>query len=151
MASEKKKLFDFIQEAIAAASGVNPLYQAALRFDHFDYTDEDDFGVLLSNVVSAPAGAVEYDARLIVTTYVRIKEVERNDRYDEYEQSKEMALEIANLISTDDSLGGRTCRTVLGRLIDDVDDQLSVGQTHAVNNLYVTVNWSGKDLPEPWS
>lgn len=148
--SEKQKLFDFLQAGIEAATDDSPLYNACLRFTHFDYTDEDDVGLLLSNVVSDPAGAVEYDARLIVTTYVRIGGVERNDRYEEYELSKALALKVSELIYDDDSLGGRTCRTIIGKLIDDVDDQLSAGQRHAVNNLYVTINWSGKPLPEPW-
>lgn len=151
MPSQKKHLFDFLQAAIVTATAGDPLYQAQRRFTHFEYTDEEDFGVSLSNVVSSPAGGVEYDVRIIVTAYVRIKGIERDDRYDEYEQSKAMALKIAEHISNDDSLGGRTCRTLLGRLIDDVDDQISAGHVHAVNNLYVTVNWSGIPLSEPWS
>lgn len=154
MSSEKKKLFDFLQEAINASSPDDPIHEAKLRFTHFEFTDEDDYGLILSNVVSQPgasgAGYVEYDARLIVTGFARIGGVERDDRHEPYELSKAIALRAAQLIGDDDSLGGRTCRAVTGQMVDDVDDQLSVGQRHAVNNLYVVCNWSGAELPAPW-
>ena len=45
MSSQKKKLFDFLHDAITAAVAGNPLYNAQLRFSHFEYTDEEDFGI----------------------------------------------------------------------------------------------------------
>ncbi|HYE72271.1 MAG TPA: hypothetical protein VEF04_03030 [Blastocatellia bacterium] len=155
MSSQKKKLFDFLKDAITAArSSSDPLYKAKLRFTHFEYTDEDELGLCLSNAISEPGmgidGVSEFDVRLIITSYARIQGVERDDRYEPYEKSKAAILKVSELLLEDDGLGGRSCRTMVGQLVDDVDDQLSASQRHAVNNLYVILNWSGKEFPAPW-
>lgn len=147
--SQKYFLWEFLRDTIDAAQPDSPFYGARLRFTHFEYTDEEDFGICLGNVVSNPNGGVEYDARLIVTTYCRIGEVERDDRYDAYEQAKTLALAVQALLQNDPGLGGRTCSTRVGLLVDDFDE-LSAGQAHAVNNLYVVLNQISFDLPSPW-
>jgi hypothetical protein len=155
MPSQKKRLYDFLSEAIAAAGVGTPLYGAELRFTEFEYTDESDYGIALGNVVSDPRPGIggvmdESDARLIVTTYTRLTGLERDERAPAYEQSKAIALKVAELMFNDNGLNNRTCNSWPGKLIDDYD-QLSANHTHAVNNLYVVLNRSGKSLPEPWS
>lgn len=153
--TQKEKLHAFLRDAIDNAAGDSPLYGCQLRFTHFEFADEENYGICLGNVVSdtrpGPGGVMdEWDARLIVTTYARVTGIERDERLSAYAQSKAIALKVAELLWADNGLGGRTCNSWPGKLIDDYD-QLSADQTHAVNNLYVVLNRSGANLPEPWS
>lgn len=163
--SAKLSLYQFLDDYLKALQAAvnadpqapeynSPLFGSKLRFSHHEYTKEDDWGIHLSNVTSIPRTlgdeTKEFDARLIVTTYVRVGALpDRDDRYAAYERANAMALAIAHLIWADNGLGGRTCNTFVGQMIDDFDS-LSAGQQHAVTNLYVTVNQSGAPLPGLW-
>jgi hypothetical protein len=152
--SAKRNLYDFLSDKIQAALNTSPIYQAKLRFTHFEVTGEDDYGMHLSNVVSTPrpgrtGNTEEFDTHVIVTPYARIKGPERADRLAAYEKANAMALTVAGLILADEGLGNRTCNAFVGQMVDDFDE-LAADQVHAVVNLYVTVNHSGKQLPGLW-
>lgn len=137
-----------------AVEANSPLFASKLRFSHHELLKEDDWGLHISNVTSIPRTlgdeSKEFDARLIVTCFVRVPaKPDRDDRYAAYERANAMALAIAQLIWADSGLGGRTCNTFVGQMIDDFD-VLDTGQVYAVTNLYVTVNQSGAPLPGLW-
>lgn len=147
MSSQKKNFYDWLVNAVTTAQANTPLYRIQTRFTPFEYSDEEDFGLCLSNVVSNPSiglsGADEFDCRLIITSYARIKG-ERDNRQEAYEKAKAIILEIVRLMREQ-----RGCDHI-GQLIDDIDDQLSPGQKHAVNNLYVVLNRTGDEMPGMW-
>jgi len=152
--SQKKHLYDFLNDLITAAAPATPLHGVKLRFDHFDITKEDDAGIHLSNVISDPrlkSGGIadEYDARLIVVTYVRVAGPQRETRLDEYERSNGMMRAVVAAILADEGLGGRTCNTRVGKQVDDFES-LAAGQMHAINNLYVVLNSTGRQLEAPF-
>lgn len=152
--SQKQHLYSFLEALIAAAPNDAALHGVTLRFTPFEITDEDDAGVHLSNVISDPrlkSGGVaeEYDVRLIVVTYARIAGPETDTRLAAYEKSNAMMRAVAAAILNDEGLGGRTCNTRVGRQVDDFES-LAAGEIHAVNNLYVVLNATGRNLEAPW-
>ena len=152
--SQKKHLYDFLTDLIAAAAINTPLQGVLLRFTPFEITDEDDAGIHLSNVVSDPrlkSGglAEEYDARLVIVTYARIAGPERDERQAGYEKSNAMMRAVAAAIINDEGLGGRTCNARVGKQVDDFES-LAADQIHAVNNLYVVLNSTGQELAAPF-
>ena len=158
-AGEKARLYYFLKNAIEAAAEGTPFYQALLRFTHFEYTKEEEYGLCLSNTVGQPAFSRyedyrEFNVRLIVTAYCRIPGAERDERIEADSKAYLLAMAVAKLIDENQDLsdGGVGClnSTRVGKLIGDVDDTLAAGQKHAVYNLYVTINHDGRPLPEPW-
>lgn len=158
-AGEKARLYYFLKNAIEAAAENTPFYQAQLRYTHFEYTKEEEYGICLSNTVGQPGCGPadeyrEFNVRIIVTAYCRIPSAERDERIEADAKAYLLAMAVAKLIDEQPDLGtgsvGCLNSSRIGKLIGDVDDTLAAGQKHAVYNLYVTINHDGRPLPEPW-
>lgn len=146
---------DFINDAIEAAEEGDPLFGAKLHDTVYGDISEDEFGVRIGDCVSDCAPVEddgeadglrmeEFDARLRVVVFARVKGTEVADRSAARAAARSLWLRVAKLFFDDTTMGGRV-RDVLTRRAERGFDEEG-GNLYAVVSTPLLINGTGQLL-----